>query len=84
MSNHVIKQIKFYSLVKFVQISVIAKSETRLFRCRIRQVPHYQFLKELWKEIHIDGLVWFGLWCLTPLQQYLSYIVAISFIGGGN
>ena len=25
-----------------------------------------------------------GLWCLMPLLQYFSYIVAISFIGGGN
>jgi len=24
---------------------------------------------------------WRGLWCLTP-QQYFSYIVAVSFIGG--
>jgi hypothetical protein len=25
------------------------------------------------------------LWCLTPLsKQYSSYIVAVSFIGGGN
>jgi hypothetical protein len=29
---------------------------------------------------------WLVLWCLTPLifQQYFSYIVAVSFIGGGN
>jgi hypothetical protein len=26
---------------------------------------------------------WRGLWCLTP-QQYFSYIVAVSFIGGVN
>jgi hypothetical protein len=25
-----------------------------------------------------------GLWCLTPFQQYISYIMAVSFIGGGN
>jgi hypothetical protein len=25
-----------------------------------------------------------GLWCLTPFQQYFSYIVAVSFIGEGN
>ena len=24
------------------------------------------------------------LWCSSPFQQYFSYIVAISFIGGGN
>ena len=24
------------------------------------------------------------LWRLTPFQQYVSYIVAVSFIGGGN
>jgi hypothetical protein len=23
-------------------------------------------------------------WCLTPLSQYFSYIVVVSFIGGGN
>ena len=28
------------------------------------------------------GLV--GLWYLMPLQQYFRYIVAVSFIGGGN
>ena len=25
-----------------------------------------------------------GLWRLTPLQHYFSYIVAVSLIGGGN
>jgi len=25
-----------------------------------------------------------GLWCLTPLSKYFSYMVAVSFIGGGN
>jgi len=25
-----------------------------------------------------------GLWCLMPLQLYFSYIVSVSFIGGGN
>jgi len=25
-----------------------------------------------------------GLWCLMPFQQYFSYIVVVSFIGGGN
>ena len=25
-----------------------------------------------------------GLWCLTHFQQYFSYIVAVSFIDGGN
>ena len=24
-----------------------------------------------------------GLWCLTPLSKYFSYMVAVSFIGGG-
>ena len=33
--------------------------------------------------IHL-GLAWFGLWCLTPLSTYFSYIVVVSFIGGGN
>jgi hypothetical protein len=31
-----------------------------------------------------NGLVWFGLWCLGNFQQYFSYIVAVSFIGGEN
>jgi len=30
------------------------------------------------------GLVWFGSWGLTHFQQYFSYIMAVSFIGGGN
>jgi len=30
----------------------------------------------------MDGLV--DLCCLMPLQQYFSYILAVSFIGGGN
>jgi len=29
-------------------------------------------------------MVWFGLWCLTPLSKYFSCIVAVSFIGRGN
>ena len=29
-------------------------------------------------------LWWLRLWCLMPFQQYFSYIVAVSFIGGGN
>jgi hypothetical protein len=28
--------------------------------------------------------MFYGLWCLTQLQQYFSYIVVVSFIGGGN
>jgi hypothetical protein len=30
------------------------------------------------------GLAWFGLSDLPDFQQYFSYIVAVSFIGGGN
>jgi hypothetical protein len=26
----------------------------------------------------------FGLWCLTPPSTYFSYLVVVSFIGGGN
>ena len=39
----------------------------------------------LWVDI-FDILIfwWFGLWCLSDFQQYFSYIVAVSFIGGGN
>ena len=29
-------------------------------------------------------IVWCGLWCLTHFQQYFSYIMAVSFIGGRN
>ena len=29
-------------------------------------------------------MVLFGLWCLHHIQQYFSYIVPVSFIGGGN
>jgi len=30
------------------------------------------------------GLAWFGFSDLHDFQQYFSYIVAVSFIGGGN
>jgi hypothetical protein len=29
-------------------------------------------------------MVGFGLWSLTPLSTMISYVVAVSFIGGGN
>jgi hypothetical protein len=29
-------------------------------------------------------MVGVGSWCLTHFQQYFSYIMAVSFIGGGN
>jgi len=28
--------------------------------------------------------VWIRVWCYLHFQQYFSYIVAVSFIGGGN
>jgi len=34
----------------------------------------------LWYKINIQSVVW----CLTPLEQYFSYIVAVSTSGGGN
>jgi len=30
------------------------------------------------------GIVFYGYVCLTRCQQYISYIVVISFIDGGN
>ena len=30
----------------------------------------------------VSGMMSTGLWCLTP--QYFKYIVAVSFINGGN
>ena len=38
-------------------------------------------------QFHKKGLwieLWLRLWCLTPLQQYFSHIMAVNFIGGGN
>jgi hypothetical protein len=32
-------------------------------------------------HLHVDGLV-YGVWC--HFQQYFSYIMAVSFIGGGH
>ena len=32
----------------------------------------------------VKTIVYAGLWCLTPLSQYFSYIMAVSFILGGN
>ena len=36
-----------------------------------------------WSSIKVKQMgLW--LWCLSHLQQYFNYIVAVSFIGGGN
>jgi hypothetical protein len=35
-------------------------------------------------DLFINIHAWFSLWCLTALSTLYSYIVAISFIGGGN
>jgi hypothetical protein len=39
-------------------------------------------------KLNRKNIFWFvffsGLWCLTPLSTIFHYIVAISFIGGGN
>ena len=37
--------------------------------------------RDLIKVYDSTGL---GLWCLTPLSTYFSYIVAVSFIGEGD
>ena len=34
--------------------------------------------------MYLINNLWLGLWCLTSLQQYFSYIMVVSFIGGGN
>ena len=39
---------------------------------------------ETGKLIIVYILLGMGLWCLTPLSTIFSYIVAVSFIGGGN
>jgi len=35
----------------------------------------------MFSQSHLLGL---GLWCLRHFQQDFSYIMAVSFIGGGN
>jgi hypothetical protein len=44
---------------------------------------------EIWKyqKSYINGLRFgygLGLWWLSHFQQYFSYIVMVSYIGGGN
>ena len=37
------------------------------------------------RHVHLIQKRGFGLWCLTPLSTlFFSYIVAVSFTGGGN
>ena len=45
------------------------------------QVQSEIFMSELFHSKNKD---WLGLWCLMPFQQFFSYIVAVSFNGGGN
>jgi hypothetical protein len=35
-------------------------------------------------EIICNQIIGLGIWCLTSLSTILSYIVGVSFIGGGN
>jgi hypothetical protein len=42
----------------------------------------YSFSLPLWYLFFIDDWFVYGVWC--HFQQYLSYIMAVSFIGGGN
>ena len=54
------------------------KSVTREWCCDI--LPQGQWCYTLSGEIRVSLLtVWF--WCLTRIQHYFSYIVAVSFIG---
>jgi hypothetical protein len=41
------------------------------------------FLLEFLNQCFIKGRG-LGLWCLSPLPQYFSYIMAVSFIGRGT
>jgi hypothetical protein len=43
-----------------------------------------KFLVNNWRVRVFCGRGRVELWCLTPLQKYFSYFVAVSFIGGGN
>jgi len=46
------------------------------------QINITKFVKNNSVTIHVQAtFVGFGLWCFK-LQQYFSYIVAVSFIGG--
>jgi len=35
-------------------------------------------------EIICNQIIGLGIWCLTSLSTILSYIIGVSFIGGGN
>jgi hypothetical protein len=49
--------------------------------CTLRQEKIGQSLLTLQRIIHELGL---GLWCLTPFQQYFSYIVPVHELGVRN
>jgi hypothetical protein len=59
------------------------------FYNRARQVWRYQrdnfksYIEE-WQTMPWPNVCLFVWWCLTPLSIYFSYIVRVSFIGGGN
>jgi len=62
---------------------VIQNRNIALFTCTVVYlVTDY----DMYNVVDISKLVGLGvwLWCLTPFSTYLSYIVEVSFIDGGN
>ena len=72
MPNHYTTDAIFHSV--YVMISIGKFGEKIIFTPNLIDLTDTMYIASI-------GL---GLWCLSRFQQYFSYIVAVSFTGGGN